>query len=333
MIAECLRKRRLDMSSSASISLLLLAYTSHLSMSSPVGVVGLGIMGSAMAGSLMRAGHLVVGYDVLASRRRDLRDAGGSTARSCGDVGQRARIVISSLPSVDALQLTAVALSQVARPPEIVIETSTLPIEAKQRARARLRKAGVTLLDCPISGTGAQARERDIVVYASGARGACRRASVVLDACARAHYYVGSFGAGSKMKFVANLLVAIHNVATAEALVLAMKAGLDPALVVKLVGEGAGSSRILQLRGPMMVKGDYADATMTLANFQKDVEIIGDFARTVRCPTPLFSAAVPIYRSAIDMGRRAEDTAAVCSVLEKMASYRRRPSRRHRHLS
>ena len=114
------------------------------------------------------------------------------------------------------------------------------------------------LLDCPISGTGAQAREGDLVVYASGTRAAYRRVSPVLDAFARAHYYVGPFGAGSKMKFVANLLVAIHNVATAEALVLAMKAGLDPGRGREARRRGRRSSRILQLRGPMMVKGDYA---------------------------------------------------------------------------
>jgi 3-hydroxyisobutyrate dehydrogenase-like beta-hydroxyacid dehydrogenase len=197
-----------------------------------------------------------------------------------------------------------------------------LPIEAKEGARRRLRARGVELLDCPISGTGAQARNKDVVVYASGTRSAYRRISKVLDAFARAHYYVGEFGAGSKVKFVANLLVAIHNVAAAEALVLAMKAGLDPADVLKLVSEGAGSSRVLQLRGPMMVKGDYRKATMTLATWQKDMAIIAEFARRAGCKTPLFSATAPIYAEAVKK-RRDEDTAAVCAVLETMSGYRR----------
>jgi 3-hydroxyisobutyrate dehydrogenase-like beta-hydroxyacid dehydrogenase len=293
-------------------------------MSSPLGVIGLGIMGSAMASHLMRGGYPVLGYDVLASRRRALRTAGGSAAKSCQDVAERASIVICSLPSSDALMVTAAELAEVRHPPQIVIETSTLPIEAKRRARTELRTRGVVLLDCPISGTGAQARTKDIVVYASGTRAAYRRVSAVLDAFTRAHYYVGPFGAGSKMKFVANLLVAIHNVAAAEALVLAMKAGLDPALVLRLVGEGAGSSRILQLRGPMMVKGDYTNATMTLANWQKDMSIIAEFAREVGSATPLFSATAPIYAAATAMGRQNQDTAAVCAVLEEMAHYRRR---------
>jgi 3-hydroxyisobutyrate dehydrogenase-like beta-hydroxyacid dehydrogenase len=220
-------------------------------------------------------------------------------------------------------------LRHVARPLRIVIETSTLPIDVKQRARTRLRARGIVLLDCPISGTGAQARERDAVVYASGPRAAYRRVSAVLDAFARAHFYVGPFGAGSKMKFVANLLVAIHNVAAAEALVLGMKAGLEPAKVLRLVSEGAGRSRMLELRGPMMVRGDYARATMTLANWRKDMAIIAAIAREVGCETPLFSATEPIYSAATAMGE-SQDTAAVCAVLERMARHRRPGPRRAR---
>jgi len=289
---------------------------------SSIGVVGLGIMGSAMAGHLIKAGHHVVGYDVRAAPLRELRAAGGSAATSCLDVGRQARIIITSLPSADALAQTVDALKRSARPSQIVIDTSTLPIEVKRRARARLRARGIELLDCPISGTGAQARNKDIVVYASGTRRTYGRVSTVLDAFTRAHYFVGPFGDGSKVKFVANLLVAIHNVAAAEALVLAMKASLDPGTVLELIAEGAGSSRVLQLRGPMMVKGDYRKATMTLATWQKDMAIIAEFAREVGCATPLFSATAPIYESARAMNA-SQDTAAVCAVLERMAHHRR----------
>jgi 3-hydroxyisobutyrate dehydrogenase-like beta-hydroxyacid dehydrogenase len=288
-------------------------------------MIGLGIMGSAMSANLMRAGYQVIGYDVLARRRRDHRQAGGTVARSCREVGRRAGIVVCSLPSSEALLQTTAELAESARPRQIVVETSTLPIVVKQEARRSLGARGPILLDCPLSGTGAQARAKDLVVYASGDRGAYRRAVPAMEGFARAHYYVGAFGAGSKMKFVANLLVAVHNVAAAEALVLAMKAGLDPAMVLKVVGDGAGGSRMLQVRGPMMVKGNYSSATMKLEVWQKDMTIIADFAREVGCPTPLFAASGPIYTAAIAMGRHAEDTAAVCAVLEEMANNQRRP--------
>jgi 3-hydroxyisobutyrate dehydrogenase-like beta-hydroxyacid dehydrogenase len=159
---------------------------------------------------------------------------------------------------------------------------------------------------------------RDLVVLASGDRRAYQRVGPVLDAVARARVHVGEFGSGSKMKCVANLLVAIHNVAAAEALVLAMKAGFDPALAFKVMSAGAGSSRMLQVRGPMMVRGDYSRALMKLGVWQKDMTIIADFARELGCPTPLFAATTPIYTVATAAGED-EDTAAVCRVLEGMA--------------
>ncbi len=295
-----------------------------------VGMIGLGIMGSAMSANLIRAGFNVAGYDVVERRRKDHQKAGGTSARSCREVANTCEIMVTSLPSADALLDTARKLAESARTGKIVIEASTLPIPVKEEARKLLAARGVILLDCPLSGTGAQARAKDLVVYASGDHKAYRRATAVMEGFARAHYYVGKFGAGSKMKFVANLLVAIHNVAAAEAMVLGMKAGLDPAMVLKVVSDGAGNSRMLEVRGPMMVKGDYSDATMKVQIWQKDMTIIGDFARKLDCPTPLFSASAPVYIAAMAMGRKAEDTAAVCAVLEQMANCPRRAARRKR---
>src|SRR5215470_11904778 len=292
-----------------------------------IGVIGLGIMGSAMAANLVSAGFPVVGYDVLARRRAVLSKAGGHAARSARDLAGRAQIVITSLPSAEALRDVAAQLAVAGNRGQIVIETSTLPIAIKEQARATLAKRGVTLLDCPLSGTGAQAKVKDLVVYASGPSGAYRRCGPVLEGFARAHYFLGSFGAGSRMKFVANLLVAIHNVSTAEAMVLGTKAGLDPATMVKVLGDGAGSSRMLQVRGPMMVKGDYSDAAMKVGVWQKDMRIIAEFARELDCPTPLFAASGALYNAAMALGFAQSDTASVCAVLESWATPRRRSKR------
>jgi L-threonate 2-dehydrogenase len=298
-------------------------------MAKTVGIVGLGIMGSAIAANLTKARYAVVGYDVVPAKRRRHARAGGHAARSVPDVGGTTSIVITSLPSAASLLEVANELAGARPAPKIVIETSTLPIAVKEEAQALLAAARTTLLDCPISGTGSQARAKDVVVYASGPRSACRAVEPVMQGFARAHHYVGTFGAGSRMKFVANLLVAIHNVAAAEALVLAMKAGLDPALTLKVISDGAGNSRMLQVRGPMMARERYADTSVTLSIFKKDLTIIGDFARQLGCPTPLLAATGPIYTAAGAMGHEAHDTAAVCAVLEAMAGHRRgRPGRR-----
>jgi len=289
-----------------------------------IGICGLGIMGSAMGANLVRAGFHVAGYDPLSRARRALARAGGRALGSNGELARRCEIVITSLPSAGALERAARELATRARRGLLVIETSTLPIENKERARRVLAASGATLLDCPLSGTGAQARAGDLAVYASGPRAAVRRCAPVFEGFARAHYYVGAFGAGSKMKFVANLLVAIHNVSAAEALVLGKKAGLDPALVYKVVGDGAGSSRMFQVRGPMMVAEDYSDATMKVEIWQKDMAIITDFARSLGCPTPLLLASAPFYTAALAAGRGKQDTAAVFAVLGEMAGLRRR---------
>jgi len=125
------------------------------------------------------------------------------------------------------------------------------------------------------------------------------------------------------MKYIANLLVAIHNVASAEALVLGMKAGLPPELVYEQVKVGAGNSRVFELRAPMMVKGRYDEPTMKVSIWQKDMDIIGSFARELGAPTPLFSATLPIYAAAMSTGYAMQDTAATCAVLEAMAGIRR----------
>jgi 3-hydroxyisobutyrate dehydrogenase-like beta-hydroxyacid dehydrogenase len=286
----------------------------------PIGVIGLGIMGSAMAANLMRAGYRVIGFDVLDKRRRALARAGGETARSCRAVGHQSGIIICSLPTSEALVTTAHGLVET-RSPHVVIETSTLPMAVKEAARGRLASHGAVLLDCPLSGTGPQARSRDLVVYASGDRRAYQKVRPVLDAIARAHYHVGPFGTGTKVKLVANLLVAIHNVAAAEALVLAKKAGLDLRTTFKVLADGAGSSRMFQVRGPMMVKGDYSKPFMKLEVWKKDMAIIRDFARQVGARTPLFSTTAPIYTAAARV-RENEDTAAVYRVLAESSKYK-----------
>jgi 3-hydroxyisobutyrate dehydrogenase-like beta-hydroxyacid dehydrogenase len=236
--------------------------------------------------------------------------------------------VITSLPSVAALASVAQDIARARRKGLIVVETSTMPLEAKEAARDVVAKAGAILLDCPLSGTGAQARAQDLLVYASGPRAAYRQCTAIFDGFARGHHYLGAFGNGSKMKYVANLLVAIHNVAAAEAMVLAKKAGLDPAQTLKVVADGAGGSRMLQVRGPMMVKDDYSDATMKVEVWQKDMHIIAEYATRLGCPTPLFATTAPIYTAAIAEGFARQDTASVAAVLGAMAGLERRKARR-----
>jgi L-threonate 2-dehydrogenase len=293
-----------------------------------VGVIGLGIMGGAFAENLLAAGSRVIGYDIAAPRRRALKRKGAEIAADAGEVARKARTIILSLPKPAALASTAAAIAAAGVPRRVVVEASTFTLDDKVAAEEVLRRAGHVLLDCPVSGTGAQAKSKDLVIYASGGTAEIKRLRPLFAAFSRAVHDVGEFGNGSRMKYVANLLVAINNVASAEAMVLGMKAGLPPQLIHDLVKIGAGNSRVFELRAPMMVKDRYEQATMRMSTWQKDMDVIGSFAQAIGAPTPLFSATLPIYAAAMSMGHGNDDTAAVCAVLESMAGVKRGKAKR-----
>ena len=287
-------------------------------------MIGLGIMGGAFAKNLVKAGWHVVGYDTNAARRREAKRAGVEIAQNAVELAAAVPTILTSLPKPEALADTVRKIAGAKLKRKLLVEMSTFKISDKEKAAAVLRKVGHQMIDCPVSGTGAQAKNRDLVFYASGDPKLIVKIRPLLSAFGRGVFNVGSFGNGSRMKYVANLLVAINNVASAEAMVLGMKAGLDPRMIVDLITAGAGNSRVFELRAPMMAKGRYDDVTMKISVWDKDMQVIGDYARRIRVPTPIFDATKGIYIRAMKSGLGGRDTAAVCAVLEKMAKVRRR---------
>ncbi len=302
----------------------------------PVGFVGLGVMGSAMSAHLLEAGHQVIGYDVAAAARDAHAARGGIVAGSPADVAASAGLVVTSLPSPAALAEVlggpdglaagaaraaegAGAAGAVGLGRLIVLETSTLTLADKTAGRQALAGCGGTMLDCPLSGTGAQAQRKDLVAYLSGDAAAKARARPVLAAMTRQVYDVGAFGNGMKLKIVANLLVTVHNLAAAEALVLAERAGLDLAMVLTAIGDGAGTSRMFEVRGPAMAARDYAQPGIRAQVYDKDIGIIAAFAAELRSPTPLFSLAAAFYQAALAQGHGDDDTSSVHAVLRQLA--------------
>lgn len=292
-------------------------------MDRSVGIIGLGIMGGAIARNLVERGWRVTGTDTDPSRQEALSTAGVTVVESAGAVAAATSHLLTSLPSAGAAMTVAGEIAQAGLSPRRIAEVSTLSIADKLAFRDRLAAAGHDAMDCPLSGTGAQAITRDLVVYASGTSEAVAAFEPIFADFAKRTVNLGDFGNGSRMKFVANLLVAINNVASAEAMVLAMKAGLDPDLVVDVIGSGAGSSRIFQLRAPMMANDVYEPATMKIGIWQKDMAVIAAFARELGCETPCFDATAPVYDEALARGLADQDTAAVCRVLEDKAGFTR----------
>jgi 3-hydroxyisobutyrate dehydrogenase-like beta-hydroxyacid dehydrogenase len=279
-------------------------------------------MGGQIARHLLAAGYRVIGRDVVPERAGALAPIGATCAGSAAEVAAQADAVIVSLPTAAAFEEVIGGkdgVAGVARPGLAIIETSTLPLAVKDRARRLLEDSGATLLDCPISGTGAQLRTKDVVVYASGDAAVLARVAPVFAAFSRDWVDMGAFGNGTRLKLVANLLVAIHNAAAAEALLLAERAGLDPRAALAALSAGAGTSRMLEVRGPLMLEGAYGAATMRVRTFAKDLDIIAEFARGLSCPTPLFATAAQVHLAALAQGHADDDTASVFAVLRLLA--------------
>jgi putative dehydrogenase len=258
-------------------------------MDKTVGIVGLGIMGGAIARNLIDREWRVIGFDIDAARRSELALANVTIASDVRQLARDAPIIMTSLPSPAAVEDVAHGIANSGQSRRIGVELSTLSIADKLRFGAILKKAGHIALDCPLSGTGAHAKVRGLVVYASGDSNAIAQRMNLFSDFAKQSADLGRFGNGSQMKFIANHLVAVHNVATAEAMMLAQRTGLDPKMVVDMVGPGAGGSRMFQMRAPMMVEGVHEPATMKIAIWKKDMAIIAEFADDVGCAIPLFT--------------------------------------------
>lgn len=282
-----------------------------------IGIIGLGIMGGTMARALLAAGHEVCGHDPDIARSRALRRAGGTVLGSAAEVAREADALVTSLPTAAALHDVLGALAHV--PPrrrgQVLLETSTLPLADKLKAAATLRAQRRVMLDAPISGTATDQPAQAWIMYLSGPLAACRQVQPWLAHFTLDAPRVGAVGSGSKLKFAANHHVAVLNVAVAEMVALCRKMGLDPKVALQHMGHspyiGTG---LMRIRMPKMLARRYQPATMKMGVWQKDMQIIGDLAREVDCPTPMLNASASVYTAAMGMGLAEHDTAATAEV-------------------
>ncbi len=289
-------------------------------MSITVGIVGLGKMGLPLAARLIEKGFPVIGY-----RRHSMDDfvaLGGTAATSSKDVAQRSDIVLTCLPHDKALlEVVGDENGIIAgmHPGLIVVEISMLTLQAKGQAREQIERAGGRMLDCPISGTPAMIAPGRTVFFGSGNKDAFEQARPVFDAITGNTFYLGEFGAGSKMKCVANLLVAVHNLAAAEAMVLSAKAGLDPEMVMKVINPSIAGSATFASRAPMMAERRYDPPLGSISQVKEFILIIRELTENVGTVTPLLDVAERYYEGAVDAGHGDRDIAAMYAFLSKHA--------------
>jgi 3-hydroxyisobutyrate dehydrogenase len=268
-----------------------------------IGFVGVGKIGMPISENLIKSGHRVIGY-----RRHSLADfekIGGVPAKSAADVGAQADIVLSCLPSTEALDEVVHGphgLIQTARPGQIVVELGSHPVPDKRRQIPVLAEKGAIFIDGEVSGTPGMVSVRKGVIYLAGDAAACKKVEGVVAGFADTCLYFGEFGAASRVKLVNNLLVAINIAATAEAMALGLKAGVDIDTMIKAIANGSGGSTQFAIRAPWMAERRFTPVQGTVPSLQHYFGMIGDFAESVGVATPLLDAVVPLYERFIAMG-------------------------------
>jgi len=294
-----------------------------------IGIVGLGLLGSAIASRFIKAGHAVVGFDIVPARVAALTAMGGKAAPSTAAVAQSAEAVCTLLPSLAAAETAVLGRDGIlagSRPGLTVIQMSTISPALTERLAGEVTRKGLGFLDCPVSGTTSMIERGDGSFFVGGERALYERWRPVLESALPRVVLVGRVGQAMTLKLVANLLVAVHSAAAAEALTLARKAGLDLDVALDVLNSSAATSAMLNVRGPMIIRGEFP-AQMKLDLFMKDLHLMQEAAGAVGAPLPFTDLAERLYAAAQAAGHGGEDLAVVVTALEKEGAGRRKASR------
>ena len=281
-----------------------------------VGFIGVGKIGLPAAHNLIKSGYRVLGF--RRSSMAEFQSIGGIPARSPADAGAQADIVFSCLPSTEALDEVMQGpngLVRTARPGQIIVELGSHPVPDKARQIDPLAAKGAVFMDGEVSGTPGMVAERKAVIYLAGDAGARETVERVVKGFADSCLYFGTFGAASKVKLVNNLLVALHIAATAEAMALGLKAGVDVDLMIKAVASGSGGSTQFGIRAPWMAQRRFLPAQGTAPTLMHYFDMIGDLADSLGVATPLLDRAEELYRRFMEMGLGDQDVAAMVDVI------------------
>jgi 3-hydroxyisobutyrate dehydrogenase-like beta-hydroxyacid dehydrogenase len=284
-----------------------------------VGFVGVGKIGMPISQNLIKSGYRVVGY-----RRGSLDEfakIGGVPARSAADVGAQADIVFSCLPSDQALEEVVhgpAGLIRSARPGQVLVELGSYPVPVKQRHVAPLAEKGAFFIDGEVAGTPGMVLARKGVVFLAGDEAACKKAERVVAGFADSCIYFGAFGAASRVKLINNLLVSIHIAATAEAMALGVKAGVNVDLMIKAIANGSGGSVQFGIRAPWMAERRFKPLQGPIPGLQHYIEMVGEFADSVGVATPLLDRTAELFERFVAMGLSDCDGAAMIDVISSL---------------
>ena len=283
-----------------------------------IGSIGLGAMGGSYAKFLIEDNYTVYGVDPDTQNAEIFISSGGVLLNNISELLDKSNIIILSLPTIPIFKevINEIELNGKSNEPKILIDMNTISLEDKLETKNKLDKLNINMVDAPVSGTGAQAKVKDIVVMSSGDKIIIDECKDIFKSFSKQNIYVGEFGNGIKFKILANLLVTVHNTVTAEALLLGQKAGLEEKMIYEVLNAGAATSVMLDKRMPLMINKNYEPATASMRIFLKDIDVITDYLKSNNLSSPTFEAAANLYNQSKENIPITHDTAAIYEQLK-----------------
>ena len=283
-----------------------------------IGSIGLGAMGGSYAKFLIEDNYTVYGVDPDTQNAEIFTSIGGVLLNNISDLINKSDVIILSLPTVPIFKevINEIEINRKSNEPKILIDMNTISLDDKIQTKNKLEKLNISMVDAPVSGTGAQAKVKDIVVMSSGDKTIVDECDDIFRSFSKQNIYVGEFGNGIKFKILANLLVTVHNTVTAEALLLGQKAGLEERMIYEVLNAGAATSVMLDKRMPLMINKNYEPATASMRIFLKDIDVITDYLKSNNLSSPTFEAAANLYNQSKENIPITHDTAAIYEQLK-----------------
>jgi 3-hydroxyisobutyrate dehydrogenase-like beta-hydroxyacid dehydrogenase len=285
-------------------------------MARRVGIVGLGLLGAAIAARLVRAGYEVVGFDVVARKRQSLADAGGRAAGSAREVAEDCDTLLFSLPDSTVVAGVIDQIGAALRPGMLLVDTTTGDPRDAETAGATLARRGVHYLDATVAGSSAQVYDGQVIVMAGGAREAFTVAREILAAFATEVFHVGPWGSGSRMKLVVNLVLGLNRAVLAEGITLARALELDAQAALDILRASAAYSRVMDTKGPKMLAEDFTPQAK-LSQHAKDVRLILEAAERTGTELPLSVLHRTLLERAAAAGFAEADNSAIIRAFER----------------
>ncbi len=280
-----------------------------------IGSIGLGNIGQPMAINLIQSGYSVIGFDVI--EKPEFVSAGGLQAKTIEEICKQTDLIVQSLPNVQALEATVDKLIEFGHSGQIIIELSSYPLTNKKHQASRLAEHGMTMLDCEISGLPFMVKDRSATIFQSGDQAIIESIKVVFEAMTNKHINLGKFGAATKMKLLANMMVAIHNSVTGEVLNLAQKADIDVDEAIKALSKSAAGSVTFSNKAPLMITREFDSGAGPFRHMFNYLRRVSGLAKDVGASTPLLDTVHQYYEKAEAEGRADQDIAAIIEMLEE----------------